>query len=82
MAIVAGSTIFGYISYQDGFDAYLDELRWNGRNTSWDVTKTQYDKFVEVLKEGKFNSKVYLAIGVFFLNHYEGHIQAETKYKW
>jgi len=44
LVILAGGSIAGYVSYQDGFDAYLVELHWTGRQTDWGATKDRYDR--------------------------------------
>ena len=45
LVILAGGSIAGYVSYQDGFDAYLAELHWTGRQSSWSNTLAGYDKY-------------------------------------
>jgi hypothetical protein len=43
---------------------------------------TNFLKFAEILDKGKFNAKIHLAMGIYFLNHYKGGVMAETVYNW
>lgn len=45
LVVLAGGSIAGYVSYQDGFDAYLVELGWTGRQSNWEASYDRYTSF-------------------------------------
>lgn len=42
IAVLGGGTVAGYLEYQKTFDECLEELRWNGLHTNWEIPAFGY----------------------------------------